>query len=125
VGADVTMRNDAGETPLIKHALQLNGHGIQWEGTNPRITALKLLLNAGSDINATDFRGRTALHSLAANRFMDRFNDKLSGAKLLLARGISALARDNEGMTVANLLQEKDGSLARLLAMPQMYLSDA
>ena len=124
-GADVTTRNDAGETPLIKYVSQLNGHGIQREGMNPRIAALKLLLDADSDINATDFRGRTALHSLAENRFGDRFDIKLSGARLLLARGINALARDNEGMTAADLLQEKDGSLARLLAMPQMDSADA
>ena len=124
-GADVTIRNDAGQTPLIKHASQFNSYGIQLEGTNPRIAVLKLLLDADSDINATDFRGRTALHSLAANRFLDRFDDKLSGARLLLARGINALARDNEGMTAADLLQEKDGSLTRLLAMPQMDLADA
>ena len=123
-GADVTMRNDAGETPLIKHTSQLNGHGIQPEGTNPRIAALKLLLDADSDINATDLRGRTALHSLAANRFVDRFDNKLSGARLLSARGINALARDNEGMVAADLLQGKDGSLARLLAMPQVDLVD-
>ncbi len=114
-GADATCRNDISETPLIKFALRLTSHTIHPGNTNPRIDAFRMLLEAGSDVDASDIKDRTALHILAADRASDRDGNRMQGIKLLLARGIDLLARNVDGKIAADLLQPEDIELAQLL----------
>ena len=114
-GADVTCRNDVAETPLIKFARNMTCHTIHPKDSNPRLDAFRILLEAGSDINASDIRGRTVLHILAAHRSTDVDGNELKATSLLLARGIDHLARDAEGNTAADLLQRGDAELVLLL----------
>ena len=72
---------------------------------------MTLLIDAGSDINAKDAKGRTALHSLTARHRYDSHKNKLNGARLPLAGGIDVWARDEEGKTAADLLDPKAAEL--------------
>lgn len=114
-GADANCRNDVAETPLIKFALRLTSHTIYPGDTNSRIYAFRMLLEAGSDVNASDIRGRTALHILAADRASDRDGNRIQSMKLLLARGIDLLARNVDGKIAADLLRPEEIELAQLL----------
>lgn len=127
-GASITSRNDVGETPLIRFALNMTRHTSCKEGTNPRIETFRELLDAGSDVNARDNQGRTALHVLARNHFSDKEGNKIKAASLLLARGIDILAHDGNGETAVDLLQPGNTELAQLLKSrmqglygPEMY----
>ena len=77
---------------------------------------LIMLIDVGSDINAKDAKGRTALHLLAADRSHDEHENRRMGASLPLARGIDVWARNGEGKTAADLLGPGDGEIARLLS---------
>lgn len=116
-GASIGSRNDVGETPLIRFALQMTKHTICQEGTNPRIEAFRELLDAGSDVNAKDNQGRTALHFLAVDRFSDKEGNKTKAASLLLARGIDISAHDGNGKTAVDLLRPENIELAQLLKL--------
>ena len=82
---------------------------------NPRIEAFRELLDAGSDVNARDDQGRTALHILAVDHFSDKEGNKMKAASLLLARGIDISAHDGNGKTAVDLLRPGDTELAQLL----------
>ena len=82
---------------------------------NPRIEAFRELLDAGSDVNARDNQGRTALHVLAVDHFSDKEGNKVKAASLLLARGIDISARDGKGETAVDLLRPGNTVLAQLL----------
>lgn len=114
-GASIASRNDVGETPLIRFAHNMTKHTICKEGINPRIEAFRELLDAGSDVNARDNQGRTALHVLAANKFLDDEGNKVKAASLLLARGIDISAHDGNGETAVDLLRPGNTELAELL----------
>ena len=114
-GADITSRNDLAETPLIKFALRLTGHTIRTGNSNPRIDAFRMLLEAGSNVNASDIRRRTALHILAADQVSDRVGNRLQGIKLLLARGIDPSTRNADGKIAADLLRPEESELRQLL----------
>ncbi len=129
-GASIASRNDVGETPLISFALNITSHKICKEGTNPRIEAFRELLDAGSDVNARDNQGRTALHVLARDRFSEKEgnSNKMKAASLLLARGIDISTLDGNGKTAVDLLQPGNPELAQLLKSrmqglygPEMY----
>ena len=113
--ADLTSRNSQGETPLLKFARNINRHTIRLRSSNPRLDALRILLEAGSNVNARDVQGWTALHVLAADRFTDVEGNRLNATKLLLARGIDCFARNSEGKTAADLLQPTDTEMGQLL----------
>ncbi len=116
-GASVTSRNDVGQTPLITYAAQITSHTPRTisQGKHPRVEAFRMLLEAGSDVNATDAHGRTALHVLAANHNADPDESRLAGARLLLLSGVDVSARDVDGMTAPDLLPSGDTKLAQLL----------
>ena len=125
-GASIASRNDVGETPLIRFALNMTSHTNYKEGTNPRIEAFRELLDAGSDVNARDNQGRTALHVLAGDRFSEKEGNKMQAASLLLARGIDISAHDGNGETAVDLLRPGNTELAQLLKsrMQELYGSE-
>lgn len=67
--------NEAGETPLIALAVHLNrqtGSFHQSENApHPRLTAIRLLLQSGSHVNAKDLKGRTAAHVLVSDEYAE------------------------------------------------------
>ncbi|KAH9623708.1 hypothetical protein KSS87_013422 [Heliosperma pusillum] len=71
---------------------------------------VELLLQYGADINVVDSRGQTPLHHSIIGR-------KADVAKVLLMRGVSAKATDNEGKSAMQLASELDLKDAELLAL--------
>lgn len=114
-GASIASRNDGGETPLIRFALNMTKNTACKERRSPRIEAFRELLDAGSDANARDNQVRTALHVLAANKFSDDEGNKIKAASLLLARGIDLSAHDGNGETAVDILRPGNTELAELL----------
>lgn len=114
-GADLMSRNAGGAPPLMKFARTITGHTIQLSNSNPRLDAFRLLLEAGSDVNARDSQGRTALHIIAANHFLDTEGNRLKASELLLAKGVDRSVRDSEGKAAADLLQPRDTQLRQLM----------
>ncbi|MCL2767548.1 MAG: ankyrin repeat domain-containing protein, partial [Synergistaceae bacterium] len=64
--------------------------------------ALKLLIDAGTDINARDHTGCTAMHRLADD--WGRYFDSCAMLKVLIDAGANVNARDDEGLTPLKLL---------------------
>ena len=92
-----------GQTPLIKFASCLTILSVPTEGENSRIVTMKMLLEAGSDMNARNNYGATALHVLVRLR-VDPFGNGLEVAKLLLSRGIDPTLLNADGQTAAQLV---------------------
>ena len=89
-GSDPEARNNSGATPLISFP------------TSPRagvrhLVGLKILLDAGADVNARDKRGRNVLHILDSP-FVDE-KCKIELTRELLERGVDINARDQDGAT--------------------------
>jgi len=70
-GADVTLTQKSGNTPLILCAGAVSGGGGEGEDTPDRVSeaealaAIRLMLDAGVDVNAQNTSGDTALHTAA------------------------------------------------------------
>jgi ankyrin repeat protein len=82
-------------TPLISLA-----YYSAFTGLRPEL--LKLLFDAGADVNARDNRGRTALHILTYRPAVPWY--MLEVAKALVGRGIDINARNNKGETALGWL---------------------
>ncbi|XP_046988495.1 putative ankyrin repeat protein RF_0381 [Schistocerca americana] len=67
--------------------------------SNRRNAAVRILLGAGTDVEATDLRGRTALHAAAEN-------DAIASIHVLLEHGANICAKDCDGKTATLLAQE-------------------
>ena len=99
----------------MKFARHITGQSIQTSGSKRVLHAFRLLLEAGSDVNARDLHGRTALHLIAANHFLDTEGNRLKASELLLAEGVDRSVRDSEGKVAADYLKPKDAQLRQLL----------
>lgn len=114
-GADLTSRNDRGDTPLIKFAGNITGATIHLSDSSPRLDTFCPLLEAGFDVNVRDLQGRTALHHIVANHFADGENSRLKAGEMLLVEGIDLSVRDSDGQTAADLLRPMDTQLKHLM----------
>ena len=73
------------------------------EEENSRIVTLKMLLKAGSNINAHNNYKATALHVLI-HVWLDPFENSLKAAKLLLSRGIDSTLLNADEQTAVQLI---------------------
>jgi ankyrin len=111
-GADITLANSRGMTPLMAAAglgsvdADTRGFYLSEDTQQRSIESLKLLIKAGGDINAKDSRGLTALHE--ASRW--GWNDVV---QFLVANGADLNARDNRGNTPIDSALGKAGGNSR------------
>ncbi|PWU06632.1 MAG: hypothetical protein C5B51_11720 [Terriglobia bacterium] len=106
-GADAKLSTRAGINPLMAAA----GLGTKEEDTTGRhkteaeaIEAIKLCLEAGLDINATDNRGQTALHGAALKGF-----DQV--IRFLADHGAKLDVKDRRGFTALDAAEGKAGGV--------------
>lgn len=97
-GADVSQRLEDGRTPLMVAVQgETTGAGARVRGgaAEPRVLeTVKLLLTLGTDVNAVDGAGNTALHLLARRR--PAFDSVI---QLLADRGVALEVTNNKGET--------------------------
>ena len=118
--ADLDARDDDGQTPLhwggfayrpqAVHLYRDLGapHDTRFVDAGPA-EAMKLLLEAGASIEATDAEGNTPLH--AAAQVGSR-----RGVEMLLAHGARRSAKNHAGLTAADIAKRRgDDDIAKLL----------
>jgi ankyrin repeat protein len=111
-GADVTLANSRGITPLMAAAgmgsvdADTRGFYLSEDVEQRAIESLKLLLKAGGDVNAKDPRGLTPLHEAARWGWNDV-------VQFLVDNGADLNARDNRGNTPVESALGKAGGNSR------------
>ncbi len=111
-GADVTLPNARGVTPLMAAAgmgsvdADTRGFYLSEDVEQRAIRTLQLLLDAGGDVNASDPRGLTPLHEAARWGWNDV-------VQFLVANGADLLARDSRGNTPVDSARGKAGGNSR------------
>lgn len=85
----LTSSSPTGETPL------------HWMATIGDSGAIKMLVEAGAEVNAQDRAGNTALHCAVASR-------QVLAAKALLLLGANAFQENMEGITPGGLSQRDE-----------------
>jgi ankyrin repeat protein len=110
--ADLTLTNSRGMTPTMAAAglgsvdADTRGFYLSEDTQQRSIESLKLLLDAGGDINAKDSRGLTALHEAARWGW----NDVVT---FLVSRGADLNAKDAKGNTPVDSALGKAGGNSR------------
>ena len=110
--ADLTLTNSRGMTPTMAAAglgsvdADTRGFYLSEDTQQRSIESLKLLLDAGGDINAKDSRGLTALHEAARWGW----NDVVT---FLASRGADLNAKDAKGNTPVDSALGKAGGNSR------------
>ena len=111
-GADITLSNSRGVTPTMAAAglgsvdADTRGFYLTEDTQQRSIESLKLLLEAGGDINAKDPRGLTPLHEAARWGWNDV-------VQFLVANGADLNATDNRGNTPVDSALGKAGGNSR------------
>ena len=111
-GADVTLANSRGITPIMAAAgmgsvdADTRGFYLSEDVERRSIESLTLLLKAGADVNAKDPRGLTPLHEAARWGWNDV-------VQFLVANGADLAAKDNRGNTPVDSALGKAGGNSR------------
>lgn len=119
-GADLTATNSEGLTPLMKFTLSIDNM-CKASTLDPRLEALKMILNRDNNVYAVDKKSKTALHVLGvkdddkwAYRKVPR---RLEAARLLIRAGIPVGAVDGDGRTAMDIFMSlEDFEMAQLLS---------
>ena len=111
-GADITLANSRGITPIMAAAglgsvdADTRGFYLSEDTQQRSIDSLKLLIKAGGDINSKDSRGLTPLHEAARWGWNDV-------VQFLVASGADLNAKDNRGNTPIDSALGKAGGNSR------------
>ena len=111
-GADITLANSRGMTPIMVAAglgsvdADTRGFYLSEDTQQRSIDSLKLLIKAGGDINSKDSRGLTPLHEAARWGWNDV-------VQFLVANGADLNAKDNRGNTPVDSALGKAGGNSR------------
>ncbi len=111
-GADITLANSRGITPIMAAAglgsvdADTRGYYLSEDTQQRSIESLKLLIKAGGDINVKDPRGLTPLHEAARWGWNDV-------VQFLVANGADLNAKDNRGNTPIDSALGKAGGNSR------------
>ena len=111
-GADITLANSRGMTPIMVAAglgsvdADTRGFYLSEDTQERSIDSLKLLIKAGGDINSKDSRGLTPLHEAARWGWNDV-------VQFLVANGADLNAKDNRGNTPVDSALGKAGGNSR------------
>jgi ankyrin len=111
-GADITLANSRGMTPIMAAAglgsvdADTRGFYLSEDTQQRSIESLKLLVKAGGDINSKDSRGLTPLHEAARWGWNDV-------VQFLVASGADLDAKDNRGNTPLDSALGKAGGNSR------------
>ena len=113
--AIVHIANDAGQTPLIHFAANINRPSTG--SKHPRPQSLNILIDGGANITSQDKDGNTALHVIAAIRMGDKLGNRLKAVKLLVERGANTGLRNAKDQRAVDLLEmeQRDEELRKVL----------
>lgn len=132
-GADIQAQDKEGDTPFY-YALDWDGHPdsirmfldrgipingrhkgltwLMWAAKAGNVEAVKVLLERGADIHATDPEGNTALHHTILWTGPDPYRARVHPIlELLLAKGANPAARNRAGATPLALAEEDASKL--------------
>ena len=98
-GADIDDQTTSDRTPLIRHCASCERNAAM----------IQALIDAGANLHARWFRGRTALHEAVQVISGDRFPHFESAIRTLVAAGLDVNIRDDEGSTPLHYALGEEG----------------